>query len=1732
MDLFEYVGRRQRPLPFEEALELWRTAVAQVRTLTDEGTFHGRLRVRSFEIDPERSTPSLHVDDRDNIVGIAQGGEAVETAPWPMAAPEQTGLVAGSPGPASNIYNLGVLGYFLLSGRFPFEHTAGPHLSEEIVRNGIPLVNRNDLDLPTGELVNRIVRRATEQRPEDRYPSMAQLEAEIALLLPHVKGTLASRRPPLVGREITLKAVADTIDEARGGASSERLLVIGEPGIGKTFLWRAAEAMFQKTNEWWIYTKVPQTGGVPYAGYAALIENLLTEQRFRQQEVLRRLLADHGVSDRGIQLGATIVPKLGSALGINPGQSTQRVEPPLPTDTSELAAILFALSKNQTLTVVAIDDLQWLDEQSVAVLQVLLRAPHPSLALVMLGRKEARRLISPDVEISELPLTGLGESACYELLRLLSAPDQTTGELSALNRTVIARAQGNPLATINLLQVFRRGADHRNGPHSGVAVAERPDKPVTEVPEMKMLEVLAHDRMTQVGPECRRLVHHLSLLLPPVSLDLVERIPSFNGSDLSALFDEAEGALLLSVDRVRGEVWFFHDSVESTARSEAVEDQSLIASTALLLYDVSRDGDPRASFALARLLSSEILDSAGSDGDQTRPRSAERRVYEQIPAEDAVRVLEAAAVRALDVSVPSDALRFSHAALKLCCDSNHIDRTGRCLPLHRIAHRAAYSLDNVYAMSRSFDQIRASGTDLDISEARQLWIARTYSKAMFAGSVRIALQVFQSLDALPPNSDPHRLIDAAREYLRTTNPRRLFRRLMRARYTQNPRTALILNTIPRLILPAIEVDRPLLPVLAYLIIRESLRDGVSDYTALAFVIWAVMEGMDGTFGTYGIHLYSLSEYARVLASRSVDPIARHSILTCLIVFSATGRKPFSEVLAETFELYLEGERIANFESAMDALHIHAQGLLSSGVPLDEVFRTIGDYRERMSARKFDRDARALAKFQQAAEALAGRTDDPLRLSGSVCDEERVLRAIQHSGDSMSVGGFYYLKAMLAVFADRPDLAVEYSHRATVPDATMPGLHEDSLIQFYRGMSAFRTGAPREGSVVLERFRRWSRFIPETHEHRYFALLAERAAARGMNARAARLLARARRTALTRGYPHEAALFAERQGDILQASPGGSAAAAEPLHLAQSLYTQWGAMPAADRVRKKLSWAERPYVFSPVLSDEQFLGRLTSAGSSSELLRIGLEELSRFSAAESAYLTLSPLGESSSEANRFLFVQEWTDSITSVVTQLPTGELPSEVGRIFGELRAGDTCSATTAFGGGTRSFLALRSDPSASLSIRVCLIARAGAPSFSSFVAARAKGALLLTASLLQLRENVETVAAQAEALKVAREELLRTQEYSRVLFETLPDAFFLVDRNGTLLFRNRSADAYVARPERVSEDPGRSEEEPLVPQIVWDAIDRINAQDAGSAIESQLGDRYLRILAVQPQTGPTSSLDGVYAVSVSDITGQKRQEEAFRRQEQQLIVSDRLASIGMLASTIAHEVSNPNYILQLNAQALTVLLNQWRSRHAPVEVQSIDEAERLVALITEGTQQIEEVVQQVKQYGREGHEEEWEVVPPAAICERALRFSRIMAAQYTDHLSFEPGSEAPPVRAARGRLEQALVNLIKNACESLADPSGRVVVQISFDSAESEVAISVLDTGRGIPRDLAHRLGHPFTSARAREGGTGLGLSIVQTILDHHGGRLQVSPGVDGFTTCATMFVPCWDRSASSSSI
>jgi PAS domain S-box-containing protein len=210
------------------------------------------------------------------------------------------------------------------------------------------------------------------------------------------------------------------------------------------------------------------------------------------------------------------------------------------------------------------------------------------------------------------------------------------------------------------------------------------------------------------------------------------------------------------------------------------------------------------------------------------------------------------------------------------------------------------------------------------------------------------------------------------------------------------------------------------------------------------------------------------------------------------------------------------------------------------------------------------------------------------------------------------------------------------------------------------------------------------------------------------------------------------------------------------------------------------------------------------------------------------------------------------------------------------------------------------------------------------------------------------------------------------------------------------------------------------------------------------------------------------------------------------LAEKDRLASVGMLAASVAHEIMNPlTYVLaSLDLAISDRLTDEERRRKA-------------IADAREGAQRMQQIVWDLRSLGRSGAEDLF-YVDVRAVVETALRLcgpDLVKGRNIVLDLGAVPG-----VLASESRLCQVFINLLVNAAQAL-EGDGVVRVRTRHDEAASLVGVDIEDTGAGIPPATLPRIFEPFYTTK--RGGTGLGLSICRDIIERMGGRIDVKSAV-----------------------
>ncbi len=238
------------------------------------------------------------------------------------------------------------------------------------------------------------------------------------------------------------------------------------------------------------------------------------------------------------------------------------------------------------------------------------------------------------------------------------------------------------------------------------------------------------------------------------------------------------------------------------------------------------------------------------------------------------------------------------------------------------------------------------------------------------------------------------------------------------------------------------------------------------------------------------------------------------------------------------------------------------------------------------------------------------------------------------------------------------------------------------------------------------------------------------------------------------------------------------------------------------------------------------------------------------------------------------------------------------------------------------------------------------------------------------------------------------------------------------------------------------------------------------------------------------------------------RAEEALRRR-------DRLAAMGELASTVAHEVRNP-----LNAASMTAQrLRREFLGHVPQGGPERGELEELLSVMTSETQRIDRIVQQFLEYARPPRLAPESVDLCALVRDAAERSSSLAESRGVRMEVNASGSETALVDPAQ--LRQALDNLIRNAIDATPE-GGRVSLLARRDGAGH--AIEVRDTGRGIePAELPKIFDLYYTT---KPDGTGVGLAVTQQIVTGHGGTIEVDSR-PGAGTVMTVRLPAGEERA-----
>src|SRR5881397_3268464 len=212
---------------------------------------------------------------------------------------------------------------------------------------------------------------------------------------------------------------------------------------------------------------------------------------------------------------------------------------------------------------------------------------------------------------------------------------------------------------------------------------------------------------------------------------------------------------------------------------------------------------------------------------------------------------------------------------------------------------------------------------------------------------------------------------------------------------------------------------------------------------------------------------------------------------------------------------------------------------------------------------------------------------------------------------------------------------------------------------------------------------------------------------------------------------------------------------------------------------------------------------------------------------------------------------------------------------------------------------------------------------------------------------------------------------------------------------------------------------------------------------------------------------------------------------QQELVVAERMATVGRLSLKVAHEVRNPIAAIGLNAEMLGDIV---KGRPAG----DMEEAASLLAAIREQVTALDALTEEYLAFARfpRPHFEEESV---SELVQELADFVRPVATRQGLRVRVEIDPSVPMMEIDRGLLRQAVLNLVKNGLEALSS-GGELTIGSRLEGESVEISVS--DTGGGIAAEVEPRLFEQFFTTKPQ--GTGLGLSIARQIVEEHGGEIQ----------------------------
>ena len=1643
-------------------------------------------------------------------------------------APEQTGRMNRSIDSRSDLYALGVTLYQMLTGSLPF--TASNPMEWvhcHIARKPVPPSERLEkIPAPVSQIIMKLLAKTA----EERYQTAASVESDLRRCLAEweLHGriepfALGERDTPdrllipekLYGRAREVETLLASFDRVVKNGRPELVLVSGYSGIGKSAVVNELHKPLVPPRGLFASGKFDQyKRDIPYATLAQAFQSLIRPLLTKSEEELSTWRgALHEAIDPNGQLIMSLVPELKAIIG---------EQPPVPEMPQQDAQRRFHLVFRRFINVFArpehplalfLDDLQWLDTATLDLMEDLLTQPGVK-HLMLIGAyrdnevdsthplvRKLQAMRQAGALLQDIVLAPLTREDLEQLIAdSLHCERGHAGPLAALAHD---KTTGNPFFAIHFLSaLYEEGLlafDHVEGRWAWDLHRIRAKGYTENVVDLMV------GKLTRLAPETQNALKQLACLGNSAEFTMLRVIYQDSTEQMHAQLAEAvrAGFLLRSKDSYH----FLHDRVQEAAYS--LIPQELRAEAHLRIGMLMASNTPPGNFEEGIF---EIVNQLNR-GRHLITSIAER---ERIAESNLI-----AGRRAKISTAYASALKYLHVGRGLLTDETWNHNYGLVFSIeYLLAECELLTTDLVAAENRLSMLAERANSAHDIALVTRLRLTLYTTLDRSDRAVAVFLEYWRGCgtDWSPHPTDE----DVWREYdhIWSLLGNRQIEELLDLPLITTPDVLDVLDVFTEIVTPAMFIDAKLLALVICRMVSLSLEHGNSDGSCYAYVWLGMLAGPH--FGNYqagfrfgklgydlveqrGLHRYQARTYMSF--GTLIIPWTRHI-------------KPARELHRRCFDA---ANRIGDLTYAAYSCNTLYTNFLAAGDPLAEVQREAEAGLEFATNIRFGLVIDVITTQLGLIRTLRGLTATFGAFSNERFDELQFERHLASDPVLALPECWYWIRKMQArFFAGDYPAAIEASLHAERLLWTSPAFFENAEYHFYSALSRAASchSAPDDARerhfAALAAHQKqqeiWAQHCPENFETRAALVGAEIARIEGRVLEAEHLYEQAIRSAHDNGFVHNEALAYEVAARFY-AARGFQKFAHAYLLEARYCYQRWGADGKVAQLDHLYPQLKQDWVISTqtstIVAPTELLDlgtviKVSQAVSGEMVLERLIDSLMRaaieHAGAERGLLIL-PRGDQlliEAEAitgGKDVTVQQRDASVDAAV-------LPESIVHYVVRTRESvilDDASAENPFSTDTyirqrhaRSMLCL---PLINRSKLIGLLYLENNLAPHVFTPARIAVLRLLASQAAISLENARLYrdGQQMEAYLKAAQTLSHTGSFG---WRPATGEIIWSDETYQIMACVRGTKPTL---ELVFQ---RIHPEDTV--LVQEAIDRATLHGTDLDFEHRLllPDGAIKSVYILAHAVQDESRNIEYVGAIMDITARKQAEEALGKTQADLARATRVAMLGEMTASIAHEINQPLGAIVNSASACS----RW------LTAQKLEEAEQSLARVVAEGHRAGEIIARVRALAKKAPpQKDWIDIDETIREVVALARSEVQRSGIA--LETRPSDDVlhvPLILADRIQLQQVILNLINNAIEAMSsagDGPRDLVIHSGTDETQC-VLVTVRDSGPGLDPKILDRLFDPFHTTKPQ--GMGMGLAISRSIIEAHGGRLWATANDD----------------------